>query len=277
MLDKKYYKYKKASNALKSENLEFKFICTGTNLKKEHSFNVDGAPFVFQSVIDYDSLIPANAVKSYLIDSINVIRSPIMLVAFVISLLSKAFRVTLLKSVARTSHRIIGDVVLKNKHLDSFSRELGLFTLVFIESLFGKCDEAIKVSEMVSFVFNNDDSYRIRAKDLFSEINQLDIQKKPLRELSRVFNIVISRDTKGVSDKFKLVKILLCAVLLIPNIRKSFKQAISVVDFNNVVATQEDFYWSFVKKDYDFGGFKWEDRIKFIKDSGLTFPTGIKL
>lgn len=230
---------------------------------------VKGAEFPFEGYVTNEMLWATNQAKSVFIEAIKILSKPQFLLGTVITLLF--FREQLVDSFNRLGHRIMSPVMLKDKHISPFAREFQFMIFEFLRHLI-KEEKADKVSEIFSRIIDNDDAYKQRLKDIFSMTSKEKLLKP--KELTRLVGIMYER--QGKHDWIKKVKavvfLLRVVIFLSPSARKGYKSAVQAVNLDNLILHWNDLYWSVYKKDYDFAGMKWEDRMKFVKEKGWQLP-----
>jgi hypothetical protein len=234
---------------------------------------VKGAEFAYEGYVTNEMLWSTNQAKSLFIEAIKLLSKPQFILGTVISFLF--YREQLIDSFNRIGHRIMSPIMLKDKHLSVFAQELQYMTFEFMRHLVPEA-KADKFSEIFSRIIDNDDAYKQRLKDIFSMTTK-DKLKNP-KELSRLVNIMAERQewnswVKKVSSSVFLLRILIAVV---PSARKGYKSAIENVTLDNLILHWEDMYWSVYKKDYNFAGMTWENRMKMVKEKGWSLPETLK-
>ena len=116
-----------------------------------------------------------------------------------------------------------------------------------------------ETAKIMAHIFEYDDAYRYRLQDVMSELNKENLFKNPRKELSRLVDLLIVRDTaQNMRDKFKTVKLFLW--LLVPFKRK-FLKSIKDLDLDKMKFDEDDRYWVLLRNDeYLFFGENKEQR-----------------
>jgi hypothetical protein len=273
------YKYKKQIDSIDSEKtgLEYPFHAGKWNLKGRIHAPVLDVPFPYKVRVTNKILKNIGILKSFIIDSLFIVSNPFALLALGVSFLSSKRVSIAISRFVRVSFKVIGDDILKPKHLTLFSNELVVMLYLFFSKIHNNDTEAIKIAEVFTHIIEHDDSYRLRVQDLFSATSQTRLSKRPIRELIKLAQISKARDMAGVSQKFNLVIFALCIILLIPRYRKALKYGVENVEYDNLRLQEDDLYWTFTKSNYDFMGVPHKDRLKWIKRKGWKLPKKLKV
>lgn len=105
-----------------------------------------------------------------------------------------------------------------------------------------------------------DDAYRYRFQDIMTEADRVALYQRPRREVKRLYKIYMSREKSDqVKATAKAIYILLSTALLVPQIRKSVRFAVSGVglsqkQWNWLTLDNADRYHILIRGDYDFTG-----------------------
>lgn len=240
------------------------------DFREDFKTYVKDAEFPFEGYVTNEMLWSTNQAKSVFIEAIKLLSKPQFILGTIVTFLF--FREQLVDAFNRLGHRIMSPIMLKDKHISPFARELQLMVFEFLRHLIPEA-KADKVSEIFSRMIDNDDAYKQRLKDIFSMTNKAKL-KKP-KELSRLVNIMYERQDKAPWVKKVIASVLLLrlAIFLIPNAKKGYISAIEVVNFDNLILHWNDLYWSIYKTDYKFGGLTIEERKQLAKDNNWKYPT----
>jgi hypothetical protein len=232
---------------------------------------IKGAEFPLENLVMDEILFTTNQVKSLFIESIKLLTKPLFIIPTVLTLIF--FRNYFVNPFIRLGHRIFSPVMLKDKHISKFARELQYMIFEFLRHLIPE-DKADKISEIVSRMIDNDDAYKQRLKDIFSMTTKEKLIKP--KELTRLVNLMESRQLGGKDSWVKKVKavvlLIRLAIFFIPIARKGYKSAVQNITMDNLILHWEDLYWSVYKTDYDFGGMNIEQRKQLAKDKGWKYP-----
>lgn len=234
---------------------------------------IDGAEFPYEGFVTNEILWTTNQAKSIFIEAVKILVKPQFILGTIVSLIF--FRNQLVDAFNRLGHRIMSPVMLKDKHLSTFARELQFLTFEFLRHLIDE-EKADKVSEIFSRIIDNDDAYKQRLKDIFSMTSKKKLMKP--KELSRLVDIMYQRQMEHrvwVKKVKAVVFLLRIAIWLIPNAKKAYKSAVKNVNLDNLILHWEDMYWSVYKKDYNFAGMTWEERMKLVKEKGWKLPNSL--
>ncbi len=148
----------------------------------------------------------------------------------------------------------------------------------FIKDFLALFFKGIGINPHKSFTFayivHYDSAYRYRLQDLANEANEVNLVYRPIKEVKRLLKLSLERDNPSVTIKLKKYYRLLPYLLLIPRIRKSFINAVKKVGIEGMRMDEGDKYWTYQRTDYDFGGIKYWDRIRLLKDMGYKLSEG---
>ena len=230
---------------------------------------IDGAEFPYEGYVTNDTLWATNQAKSIFIEAVRILSKPYFIFGTIISFLF--FRDRMVYAFNQLGHRVMSPVMLKDKHISVFARELQYVTFEFMRHLVSEA-QADKFSEIFSRIIDNDDAYKQRLKDMFSATSKEKL-KNP-REMSRLVNIMYERQHKAYwVNKVRMVILLLRVFIFIsPSARKGYKSAIKNCNMDNLILHWEDMYWSIYKKDYDFAGMTYDERVALVKEKGWQLP-----
>ncbi len=235
---------------------------------------IKDAEFPMENLVMDEILFTTNQAKSVFIESIKLLTKPLFIIPTILTLIF--FRKNLIEPFKRLGHRIMSPIMLKDKHMSKFSRELQYMIFEFLRHLIDE-QSADKVSEIVSRMIDNDDAYKQRLKDIFSMTTKEKLLKP--KELTRLVNLMESRQLGGKDSWVKKVKavvlLIRLAIFFIPSARKGYKSAVQNITMDNLILHWEDLYWSIYKTDYDFGGMTIEQRKQLAKEKGWKYPNKV--
>jgi hypothetical protein len=129
-------------------------------------------------------------------------------------------------------------------------REIQRVLELFLVSKLAKC--------FVSFL--EDGAYRFIVQDLFGELDKNFDNVRT--EVLRLIDLVISRESCGLAEKFKVIRKLAYWVLLIPKYRRITSRFLREIDIDKVELTEADWYFCLARKGYNFCGSSYEERLK---------------
>ena len=136
--------------------------------------------------------------------------------------------------------------------------------------------QALDAAECFGVIPEYDDQYDYRRLDFINEIDAARLYRSPISELYRVLKIYNSRERQGLQNKTKVFYILLL-VLLLPRVRKAFRQAVKETNFDKMRPDVSDAYFCLRKSDYDYGGRSFEWRFnKWNEVHGGNLPPMVK-
>lgn len=157
-----------------------------------------------------------------------------------------------------SSHR------LKEERHSPVVRELYKFTRKFIQNL--GIDYGEMVARIVASIIEYDDAYRLRLEDILSETNVFKLWKNPSREISRLALILQDRELSHAKDTFKKFSRMIYLILLVPKIRRAFRNAFIGIDFKKMQLDEADRYHVLLRADYNFMGKTFDERKAMFMD-----------
>lgn len=244
------------------------------DFREDFKMYIKGAEFPLEGFVLNEVLFTTNQAKSVFIEGIKLLSKPLFIIPTVITLIF--FRKYLIEPFKRLGHRIMSPVMLKDRHISKFARELQYMVFEFLRHLIDE-ESADKVSEIFSRLIDNDDAYKQRLKDLFSMTTKEKLMKP--KELTRLVKLMEQRQLGGSCSWVKKVKsvvlLLRLAIFFIPSAKKGYRSAVQNITMDNLILHWEDIYWSVYKEDYDFGGMTIQQRKVFVKEKGWKYPTKI--
>ncbi len=244
------------------------------DFREDFKMYIKDAEFPLEGFVLNGILFTTNQAKSVFIEGIKLLTKPLFLIPTILTLIF--FRKHLVEPFKRLGHRIMSPIMLKDRHLSKFARELQYMIFEFLRHLIDE-QSADKVSEIVSRMIDNDDAYKQRLKDIFSMTTKEKLLKP--KELTRLVNLMESRQLGGKNSWVKKVKsvvlLIRLAIFFIPSARKGYKSAVKNINMDNLILHWEDLYWSIYKTDYDFAGMTIEQRKEFAKEKGWKYPNKV--
>lgn len=134
--------------------------------------------------------------------------------------------------------------------------------------------EWAKERDIICFILEYDMAYRYRFQDIVSLLDKEAFRKNPLKEINRLFEIMISREVvPGVTKEerdFMLDKkwIFMQKIANIylkvfgKNLVKKLRAIVEDINLDEIKSSPEDKYWQAGYKDYNFRGLTYEIRQK---------------
>jgi len=116
----------------------------------------------------------------------------------------------------------------------------------------------IMIRDAICIFLEFDNAYRFRVQDWMEEFDITKFRKKPIRELKRILDIAIKRETtQEMKDTWILLKrVLLRYLLFDKELKQILVDAFSNLDIEKVKLTKEDICYCRPRKDYIFGFMK---------------------
>lgn len=242
------------------------------DFRNEFKTYVKGAEFPYEGYVTNEALWETNKAKSIFIEAIKLLSKPLFILPTVLTFIF--FRNHLVDPFIRLGYRTMSPVMLKDKHISIFAKELQYMIFEFLRHVISE-ENANKISEIVSRMIDNDDAYKQRLKDVFSMTTKEKLLKP--KELTRLVNLIDKRQlTSTWVKKIKSVVLLIrLAIFFIPSARKGYKSAITNTNLDNLILHWDDMYWSVYRPDYNFAGMTIEQRKTLAKEKGWKYPTKI--
>lgn len=236
-------------------------------------FPVEGGLYPLKAFPEPNAVFAANLVKAHIIETIKVI-SKWYLIPF-LALINKQ---NALDAFNRISFKAICVFLMRDKALTDFVREFKGFLFNFLRGM-GFTEESSKTFALVfSHVIELDNVYRLRLADAFSETSKEALIKSPIKEIKRLLKIMKSREVRpggkgdAIHRKFDRSAFLLMCILLIPRVRRVFKEAISKTEFRNLQLDDSDKYWICYRNDYLWMGMTDDERKEYALKRGWPEP-----
>lgn len=108
----------------------------------------------------------------------------------------------------------------------------------------------------------SDSAYRFRFQDIIGNLHKAalgNVRKEVLLLLHLGF--LRERNSNGMFDKWNLAYRLASVVLLVPSARRFVRRFLEELDVERVQIDSDDWYFCLNRKEYDFSGMSYEDRL----------------
>lgn len=231
------------------------------NKEGRYSMNVKGADFHYKGIPTPEAIFAVNAVKRITLKTA---------IFFPVQCVLKPKKI--IDYVNETALIIIKPYFIESENKTEFAEEIcKVMNLLF--SKITKKGDADLASRIISLIFEYDAAYRFRLQDILSETTKKKLIKSPIKETNRLLKILYQRDYDAVSSKFKIMGKLLTYSLIIPKIRKAFKEALLQADFSKLQLDENDRYWTAQRVDYKFWGKTNQERLDWLKNKGYKIPS----
>jgi hypothetical protein len=230
---------------------------------------LENALFPLKSFPSSGNLFAMNSVKALFVETLKIIsRWYFFLPLLVIGLSSKKLQ-KVIDSFNRVSWKIISPYLLKDRYLLPATKSLHFLIFTFLNKLGVHEETCDRFATILVHLIENDNAYRLRVADLFSEIK--DLKPKELRRLAKVLK---SREPNLDVQIPTIIKILSFAVYL-PKVRRALEYAVTNTDIKSIGLDESDKYWTCIRTDYKFMGMSDSERLEFAKLNGWTYPQKI--
>jgi hypothetical protein len=128
--------------------------------------------------------------------------------------------------------------------------------------------------DAVSLIIDYDSAYKNRTQDILPELDQSKLTGtiSSIKEIRRVFDIIIERDYDMMKIKWTKLKKIVTLAMLIPKVRKKVVSILKKLDLNEIKFSKEDLYWVRQFPSYEYLGIPKAEREKQnIKIYGGTY------
>lgn len=126
--------------------------------------------------------------------------------------------------------------------------------------------EAIScLAEFVYLFLENDNAYRFRIQDVFSLINKKNVKRSVVKEVARIFDILIKREDAlhGIGRKWKQLKPIVLLFLIIDRrLRRFAKNVLLELDTEEIALDEHDWYFCLKRRTYNFKGISLKKRLE---------------
>jgi hypothetical protein len=121
--------------------------------------------------------------------------------------------------------------------------------------------------DVFTFFLEADHAYKYRFQDAFSELDKQALRINPLKEITRLMDIMISRESSiNLATKWQLIKKTIVPIYYLIKIfnKKLYNQLLKMaedLDIEKIKPTKEDIFWmNEMDSSYNFRGLSWESR-----------------
>lgn len=142
-------------------------------------------------------------------------------------------------------------------------KEIRKFVAKFLEELGVNGESSVNTAEAVCFMFEYDNAYLFRLKDLLNDTSKEAILKNPRKEFKGILKRLKERDSRmAMFERFNSALYLISLALYIPRFRRAFYKAMDEIDFKYLQMDDGDRYHVLRWIGYDFLGMTHEERIQ---------------
>ncbi len=149
--------------------------------------------------------------------------------------------------------------LLSENQMTAFTRECEKFIYAFSKNG--------TLAQTIAHVFEYDGAYRFRVQDLLSETTKEALTERPYRETLRLLHLNYERDGEVNRRKIGKYGRVAALLLLLPSIRRRFREALLWCDFSALQFDDNDRYWACIKEDYNYFGKTYEERQALLSQS----------
>lgn len=171
----------------------------------------------------------------------------------------------------RIADNMLVNCHLKDERLCPMAKEIKKLLDIALKDL--KLDG--RLSYIIALIMEYDDAYRFFFQDIMSCLKKEDLLK--FNTYWKIKKIIRARCI-GLNPKVMIMYFrAMFLTLLIPKVRKSFKNALLQIDFSRIQFDEYDSYWVLNRNDWNFMGKTHAERFPdWIEKSGGAEPQGIK-
>jgi len=201
-----------------------------------------------------------NTAKRLLMESLKVFKTWQFMIAFIFTWKKTKYIEKLIESYNSINFKGMEHLFLKYEHMTPVAYELYHAIDNFIVNM--GIDETISnnFADIISHLIEYDNAYRWRIQDIMSETSIEKLLKDPAKEVDRLALIMSKRDSPGVYEKFKSVKYVISALLLLPKFKKAFRNTVEKINLSKLQYSEADKYWVSTMEDYQYMGKTNEER-----------------
>jgi hypothetical protein len=253
------YKYPQFLDELEKEGEnQPQFIIEGLTFENEPLKKIQGTDIPYRLNVGDEELEMINIYKASMMATVSLI-NPINIIPTLISLISVKERNRVIGWFKRLGFKSVQNVILNYQHWSTFHKEL--YTLIFAILIKSKIDEtnSRQLAEHLSYVIEYDTAYKTRLQDLFNETTPDKITTR--KEIKRLLNLFVSRNKDKDVIKYKKFVFILTFALLIPKVKRIFKESLAHINWKNLCPDEIDKYWMSMKVEYDYEGKTLEERL----------------
>lgn len=119
----------------------------------------------------------------------------------------------------------------------------------------------------IAKILEFDNAYgRSRIQDVLSNLNKSLLKRGGvIREVNRLFLLGISRETHVDQKMRQMRKIVLLALIISPRMRRTVRDFLSELNLDEIRPTEDDIYFSLLRRGYDYMGMNLIERIALKK------------
>lgn len=185
---------------------------------------------------------------------------------------------TFIESFNMMTWRFIKPHLLKEEFMTPQSKELEWTVYMFLKKIGIKDHNAEQFSATLAHAIEYDSAYRLIVVDLLNILNKELLIKNPRKELLRVAQYFVERNTdKTMNAKFMAVIKLTSLVLILPKYKKALSDVARTIDFSKFQADEVDIYWMCLREDwYQYLGLTDKERNAYRREMKKRRPLTIK-
>jgi hypothetical protein len=208
--------------------------------------------------------------------SMNIVKMSFMtlLKSLPLGMLFKSSRNNIISSFCRHSDWVFEGVMLDDDYWQRCARGVKQFCDSFFTSLGFDLRLGLAARAIVEY----DDAYKYRLQDLMNETEKSDMLKDPRKELKKIIELIMERD-KEVPDKLIRFVKMFRWILLVPKIKRAFRDAVEATDWSLLQMDEADRYYCLNRMGYNFFGREYlgDRAVEYNKIHNGVMPTIVKI
>ncbi len=103
---------------------------------------------------------------------------------------------------------------------------------------------------ILSHIVEYDSAYRVRLQAMLSVMSVTELHTCPIRSIIKMIRYNRTQDYTGAHRKIRACGVLLILWLLVPSHRRSWREGLRTINFQNLVFDEGDLYWFHLRNDY---------------------------
>jgi hypothetical protein len=118
------------------------------------------------------------------------------------------------------------------------------------------------IIDTISLIIEYDSAYKNRFQDVFPLLDQSKLKGlSAIKEVKRVFDILISRDYPEMREKWRPIKKAVLLAMMFPNARKQIISILKEINLKEIEFSEEELYWINQFPSYEYRGMSLRERL----------------
>jgi len=177
----------------------------------------------------------------------------------------KSFLKCILLSLTRIFERALKICVLPvNKYSEPVREIYRVLSIHLVERKERELERGLWwLKNVICMIIEYDLAYRFILQDVIYYLDKDNLKKKPIKEITKLIDIIILRYSKKVSKNWKKIKLISIFILFFhPQIKKKIVDILLDLQIKKLVLNDDDWYFCLRRKNYKFRGMTNEERLK---------------